>query len=1302
MHVRETGGERCTSYVPRSFLRYASPSVCSRPVPPSRSTTTPAIPEKLRIVSYWRDSLADSSRQNVKPADLAPYLGADQGPYAVPREMLRDGVVPDPAAVGQIFRDARRTGEEQGRADTGTCRVLVCPLVARAAVVQGTRTATEDFVVPLYIPADLAADGTLSPPGEGVPWIPRDRLEPGRDTRPILVGSVAAVDRYLSTNDPPDASAGWRGYWDHAWRMLGAVAEDAGWSLAEDGFDPGEVGLAPKGVYVSTRTGFVVPHAVSHAMVAPLLAVYEHVLGTQKLPALLERFAAVEPRLQEPPMQGDARLPAHALHLGQMSDRHALAPSQREALHHALMLGDGDLLAINGPPGTGKTTLLQSVVASMWVQAAVEEGEPPVIVAVSTNNQAVTNVIASFGKAQQEPSPLAGRWVPGVTSYGLFCAAQSRIEGSDAERFQVASERGEGFPAEVENEVYVAAAAAAFLEKATAAFGRKFNSVRDVVAHLHVELLACRETLREGVYAMRKLAGARQRAELLFDTTDLEPLSDAVRAEAVQLERELGERQALSDASVADLRRGRDEDASDVQRQAQADAAAWIRLREKWEEFERTTPAWIVLLSWIPPVREHRRGLSRRFLASLDARPPPHVRDAAEVDAWIGERLAEIEEAAKAALDALEDALFEALAEELADLRRFRASREVRLAELRIRRLALDESRALLDGAGAAWNAWVEMRVREAAAVPEPVRPVPTPADALDVVDRLTRVRAFQLATHYWEGRWLEEMREQIESGYREAKSRPKQEKRWRRYAKLTPCIVSTLFKAPAFFTYWAGEETGRLPLLSFVDLLIVDEAGQVSPELAGAAFALARRALVVGDTEQLQPVPRVSGWGDTGNLHRAGLIAGGGEGDEVAEAGISAASGSAMRVAQRRSPRRIAGLPYGGMLLTEHYRCAPPIIAYCNELCYHGRLVPIRPADAEQPDLPRMGYAHVPGASRRAGTSRTNAVEAWTVAHWIAGHADALRRLGARARGWDDGEPPPPLEQVVAVVTPFKAQAWAIRKALEARQVRGLTVDTVHSLQGDERDVVIFSSVYAQAEGGSRFMLENRSLLNVAVSRARESFLVFGDMGVFEPRRNSPVGLLARHLFRSRDNELTDVEVRPAGDAGAVRKLAGLAEHREALRDFFAGARETIRITSPWVVADAIRADGIEQMVADAVSRDVRVTCYVDAELNLEGGRERPAATEGKRLLEAVGAEVKVARRIHNKTVTVDDRVICEGSFNWLSSARRVESPFHRYERSLMYADGAAPLIQRFVADIEGRVLRPVQVGGASARRGA
>jgi hypothetical protein len=567
------------------------------------------------------------------------------------------------------------------------------------------------------------------------------------------------------------------------------------------------------------------------------------------------------------------------------------------------------------------------------------------------------------------------------------------------------------------------------------------------------------------------------------------------------------------------------------------------------------------------------------------------------------------------------------------------------------------------------------------------------PEDALDGADRLLRARAFQLATHYWEGRWLEEMGAAAESGgikHLERRARDPQQARWRRYAKLTPCIVSTLFKLPSFFTWWGGEKSGNVPLLSYVDLLIVDEAGQVSPELAGAAFALARRALVVGDVEQLQPVWSVSAWGDAGNLRLAGLAADARGYERMAETGITAAGGSAMRVAQRQSPYRLPGLPYGGMLLAEHYRCAPPIISYCNELCYGGRLVPVRAEDAQPPELPRMGYAHVRGTARRTGGSRDNPAEAQAIARWIVDHADALRELGARARGLPEDAPRPPLAQVLAVVTPFRAQAGLIRRAL-GRDGDGLVINTVHALQGDERDVILFSPVYTQDERGSRPMLEDRALLNVAVSRARESFLVFGDMGVFDVRAGTPSGLLGRHLMARQENEITDVAVPPADGLQHVQ-LSGLQEHRAALRRFFGQANHVVRISSPWITARAIRDDGIDALVADAVARGVQVICYVDADLNRQGAHDRPAAAEGKRLLVESGAIVRVARRIHNKTITVDDRMISEGSFNWLSAVRRAESLYHRLERTLVYDDGAAPLIRRFLADIEPRVVEAIQ----------
>ncbi|WP_170109654.1 DEAD/DEAH box helicase [Melghirimyces profundicolus] len=282
-------------------------------------------------------------------------------------------------------------------------------------------------------------------------------------------------------------------------------------------------------------------------------------------------------------------------------------------------------------------------------------------------------------------------------------------------------------------------------------------------------------------------------------------------------------------------------------------------------------------------------------------------------------------------------------------------------------------------------------------------------------LDTHWRYQAFLLATHYWEARWLEEL-QSIDGS-----SLEHEEAIWRRYAKLTPCFVATMLSGPNFFRRLRKPEKY---LYGFVDLLIIDEAGQVTPEQAGPMFALADRALVVGDTEQLQPIPRVNRPVDEVNLKTFGLLSEEEDFDRFSQSGWAASNGSVMKVAQRIS--QFGNPDYlGGMLLTEHYRCVEDIIQYCNDLCYQGRLVPRRknpvPGEEIYGDLPRLGYLHVEGRAESTGGSWENHNEAATIAWWIHRMKDEWTQGNRR------------LEDVIAVVSPFRKQADLIRRYLQA-----------------------------------------------------------------------------------------------------------------------------------------------------------------------------------------------------------------------------------------------------------------------------
>lgn len=112
----------------------------------------------------------------------------------------------------------------------------------------------------------------------------------------------------------------------------------------------------------------------------------------------------------------------------------------------------------------------------------------------------------------------------------------------------------------------------------------------------------------------------------------------------------------------------------------------------------------------------------------------------------------------------------------------------------------------------------------------------------LEELDKTYRLEAVHLAIHYYEVKWIEETSKDLDEEYTDKKSVQKQMRKWKRYAKITSYFVFTFFMAPKFSGAWQGKDEY---LFNLIDLLIVDEGGQVPPERAGAAFALAKKAVV-------------------------------------------------------------------------------------------------------------------------------------------------------------------------------------------------------------------------------------------------------------------------------------------------------------------------------------------------------------------------------------------------------------------------------------------------------------------------
>ena len=1159
----------------------------------------------LSYAKYWRDSLADAD------AGSGAFQSTDAQEFQkLSGEELGIGL------VGQTTIDACFAKEAE---HLQFVEVVIRPKIYVLRLEHGKqrRAGTPDIVTPIVAPAKLTRDGRLYPQSKTV--VPRDILEP-LERRNFSIGLVSDQDAFLSTNAIPGIDA----------------ATDDGTPLSNDEFSrqwasflaacdqlleqTGKGWPADKDDYVLAEHGYLVKKE-SFSASQHIIALYDDIRGKSPAAPLFEHYASTNISPPEP------CLPPHAAfsrRLAHASNQFSLAPAQRDALAHLMMAKAKEILAINGPPGTGKTTLLLSVVASLWAEAAIANGEPPVVLAASTNNQAVTNIIDAFEKNfVTGGGPFAGRWLPRIGSFGAYFPATSK-EAEASEKYQT-----RGFFEAVESDTYVTEAQKAYLGAAAAAFPdstKEQLNVRNTVEALQTKIRDEQKKLIDIECAWSDLSIARTAIGMELGQAPAESMTQRRQ----QLESTTAEKRTID------------------------------RLAEQWGHYLAQEPLLYAILCWLPLVAKKRIRLARLFLKPIW--PSQHTQGT-----W--ETIDKIETSIKTITEQLDQTV-------------------------RQQGCSVKDGEAVLKAERACAEKW------QAALVPLGVAEQAGSLSLTDcdpLADKHIRFTIFLLTTHYWEGRWLLEMQDLLPEIEKERKrtGRVALEMRWRRRMKLTPCIVSTFFMLPKVMQVSRYDGRGFVPgyLYDFADLLIVDEAGQVLPEVAGASFALSKKALVIGDTMQIEPIWSIPPSVDIGNMLSAKLLPSEDHEntyDHLSGIGKTAASGSVMRISQTLTRYHYDLDLARGMFLYEHSRCFDEIISYCNALCYKGKLIPKRGKKIDAKDgydgLPALGYLHIDGICQKSSGSRRNMHEAEIIAAWLAEKRGSLEDFYKQR-----------LDEIVGVVTPFAGQVQTISTACRNVGIKvgsgrdEMTVGTVHSLQGAERPVVIFSPTYTKHADGS-FIDDSLSMLNVAVSRAKNTFLVFGDMDVFESiLKKSPRGLLATYLFRDsvnaihfehqarQDLQATGADVSPLRDA---------QEHDIFLLDAIARARREIQIVSPWIILERIEEIGALGAMRSAVQRGVKVTIYTDPELNTGNAPEkREVLLSAARILRDAKVHVDFVARVHSKALIGDDDLYCVGSFNWLSASR--DNQYARHETSLAYRGrGLTSEIETMRASLRARIL--------------
>lgn len=235
-----------------------------------------------------------------------------------------------------------------------------------------------------------------------------------------------------------------------------------------------------------------------------------------------------------------------------------------------------------------------------------------------------------------------------------------------------------------------------------------------------------------------------------------------------------------------------------------------------------------------------------------------------------------------------------------------------------------------------------------------------------------------------------------------------------------------------------------------YFDITIIDEASQCNTAVSLVPIIRGKNLMLVGDPQQLNPVITLDKNINEELKAKYNVY----ESYDYVKNSIYKTYLANDAVSQE-------------ILLHNHYRCAKEIIEFSNKKYYNNQLNIKSNKRKEKP----LVFCEI--TENISCEKNTSPKEADKIVQYVANNRD--KKIG--------------------IITPFKNQKELIEYKLKENHLDDkATCGTVHAFQGDEKDEILFSlaltkNTYPKTYG---WLKNNKELLNVAVSRAKDRLVIF------------------------------------------------------------------------------------------------------------------------------------------------------------------------------------------------------------------